>query len=76
MPENSKKHRFLTVEQVAEELNLSASQVGALLKCGDLRGIQVGGRNEWRIDVTDVEYFIAEANRKTEQRIAAGDFDA
>jgi ribosomal protein S25 len=33
-----KKHRFRTVEQVAEELNVSVSQIRALLKAGDLRG--------------------------------------
>lgn len=36
--------RFLTIEQVAEELNVRASQIRALLKTGELRGIQIGGR--------------------------------
>jgi excisionase family DNA binding protein len=39
-----KGRRFLTIEQTAEELNVSDSQIRALLRTGDLRGIQVGGR--------------------------------
>jgi excisionase family DNA binding protein len=68
--------RFLTVDQVAEELNVSAVQVRALLKSGDLRGIPVGGRGLWRIGATDVEDYIAEAYRRTAERIASGDLGA
>ncbi|UKA48955.1 helix-turn-helix domain-containing protein [Arthrobacter sp. FW305-123] len=73
MTEDIKRPRFLTVEQVAEELNVSVSQIRASLKSGDLRGIQIGGRNVWRIAVTDVEDYIAEAYRQTAERIAAGE---
>lgn len=52
---------------------MSEAQIRALLRSGDLRGIQVGGRGAWRIGVNDVEDFIAEAYRKTAERIAAGD---
>jgi excisionase family DNA binding protein len=34
-----KKHRFLTTEQAAEELNVSPNQIRALLKTGELRAI-------------------------------------
>lgn len=34
----------LTIEQAAKGLNVSDMQVGALLKMGEFRGIQVGGR--------------------------------
>lgn len=67
------KHRFLTIEQAAEELNVSDSQIRALLKTGELRGIQIGGRGAWRIGMADVDDFIAEAYRRTGERIAAGD---
>jgi excisionase family DNA binding protein len=36
--------RFLTIEQAAEELNVKPNQIRALLRAGELRGIQVGGR--------------------------------
>ncbi|KIA73438.1 excisionase family protein [Arthrobacter sp. MWB30] len=76
MAESVKKPRFLTIEQVADELNVSVSQIRALLRAGDLRGIQVGGRNVWRIAVTDVEEYIVEAYRLTAERIATGDLPA
>jgi excisionase family DNA binding protein len=49
------------------------SQIRALLKSGELRGIQVGGRNVWRIAASDVEDYINEAYRRTAERIAAGE---
>lgn len=73
MSDETKKYRFLTVEQVAEELNVSVSQIRALLKSGELRGIQVGGRNVWRIAASDVEDYIIEAYRRTAERVAAGE---
>lgn len=36
--------RFLTPTQVAEELNVKPNQVHALIKVGELRAFQVGGR--------------------------------
>lgn len=36
--------RFLTIEQVAQELNVGEPLVRAMLKSGELRGIQIGGR--------------------------------
>jgi excisionase family DNA binding protein len=42
--------RFLTIEQAAEELNVSLNQIRALLKTGELRAIQIGGRGYlWQI---------------------------
>jgi excisionase family DNA binding protein len=67
------KRRFLTVEQVAEELNVGLPMVWTLLKSGELRGIQIGGRGLWRIATSDVEDFINEAYRATSERIAAGE---
>lgn len=69
----STKRCFLTIDQVAEELTVSDVQVRALLKAGELRGFQVGGRGMWRIGVKDVEDFISEAYRKTAERIALGE---
>jgi excisionase family DNA binding protein len=71
--EEPKKRRFLTVEQAAEELNVSSNQIRALLKSGDLRAIQVGGRGMWRIGTNDLEDYIAGAYRRTEERIASGE---
>lgn len=67
--------RFLTIEQVAEELNVGTPSVRALLKTGELRGIQVGGRGMWRIARLDVEDYISDAYRKTAERISSGEIE-
>ncbi|WP_258006672.1 helix-turn-helix domain-containing protein [Arthrobacter sp. AFG20] len=38
------KPRFLTIEQAAEELNVKASLIRGLIKAGELRALQLGGR--------------------------------
>ncbi len=48
MSDAPKNRRFLTIGQAAEELNVSVAQIRSLLKTGELRGIQVGGRGLWR----------------------------
>lgn len=69
------KHRFLTVEQVAEELNVKESLVRGLIKTGELRALQVGGRGLWRVGRQDVEDYIAGGYRRTAERIAAGELE-
>lgn len=64
--------RFMTIEQVAEELSVGLPQIRALLKSGELRGLQVGARGLWRIGVQDFEDYIAEAYRRTAKRVEAG----
>lgn len=67
------KPRFLTIEQVAEDLNVKPPLVRALIKSGELRAIQVGGRGMWRIGRKDLEDYIEQAYRQTADRIKAGD---
>lgn len=67
--------RFLTIEQVADELNVGLPSIRALLKSGDLRGIQVGGRGMWRIARQDVEAYIEAAYQKTSQQVQSGNLE-
>lgn len=67
------KRRFLTIEQVAEELNAKASLIRGLIKTGDLRAIQIGAAGHWRIGIQDLEDYIADAYRKTAERISSGE---
>jgi excisionase family DNA binding protein len=46
------QQRFLTPTQAAEELNVKPNLIHALIKTGELRAIQVGGRGMWRVQVT------------------------
>jgi excisionase family DNA binding protein len=72
MPQEPKR-RFLTIEQVAKELNVGKPLVQALLRNGDLRGMQIGSRGKWRVASTDAEDYINQAYKTTADRIAAGD---
>lgn len=65
--------RFLTIEQVSEELNVGAPAIRSLLKTGELRGIQIGGRGIWRISREDLEAYVQGAYEKTAERVASGD---
>lgn len=67
------KRRFLTIEQVAEELNVGLPLVRTLVKTGELRALQIGGRRAWRVGVNDLEDYISQAYKTTAERIAAGD---
>lgn len=75
MTDEPKKLRFLTIAQAAEELNVNQNQIRALIRTGELRGIQVGGRGVWRIGASDIEDYITEAYRRTAERLAAGDLE-
>lgn len=69
---NKPAARFMTVEQVAEELSVGIPQVRSLLKCGELRGLQIGARGLWRIGVQDFEDYISEAYRLAAGRVGVG----
>lgn len=61
MTEVAGRPRFLTVEQVAEELSVGPPLVRSLLKSGELRGIQIGGKGLWRMAAADLEAYIEDA---------------
>ena len=50
--------RFLQLADVAEELNISPRQAYALVNSGELPAIRVGGRGQWRIEVSELEAYI------------------
>jgi len=62
--------RFLTLADVAEILNISPSQTYALVRSGDLQGIQIGGRNQWRVERSKLEDYIEAAYRRTAASLA------
>ena len=51
--------RFLTLADVADILNISASQTYALVRNGDLEAIKIGGRGQWRVEREKLEGYIA-----------------
>ena len=52
------KPRFLTLDDVAEILNVSWSQAYALVRRKELIAIQIGGRGQWRVEVDELERYI------------------
>lgn len=60
--------RFLTLADVREILNISAPQAYALVKSGELPAIQIGGRNVWRVEATELEAYIARMYEQTRAR--------
>ena len=57
--------RFLQLADVAEVLNISASQTYALVRSGDLPAIKVGGRGQWRVERSKLEEYIERAYAET-----------
>jgi excisionase family DNA binding protein len=50
--------RFLSLTDVAETLNISASQTYALVRSGELPAIKIGGKGTWRVESTALEEYI------------------
>ena len=53
-----KQPRFLRLEDVADELNVSMQQARSLVRTGALPAIKVGGRGIWRIERSELESYI------------------
>jgi excisionase family DNA binding protein len=64
--------RMLSLEQVQEILNLGMPSIYALVKSGELRAAQFGGRNIWRVREDDLAAYIDAAYAKTAESIASG----
>jgi len=65
--------RFLTLADVAEILNVTSRQVYALVRSGDLRGIQIGGRGQWRVEAVELEDYIQRQYARADEALAADD---
>lgn len=50
--------RFYTLSDVCEVLNISMSQARSLVRNGELPAIQVGGRGQWRVEISKLEKYI------------------
>lgn len=75
LDEKARPLRFLTLQQVADELNTKHSTIRALIASGDLPAIQIGGRGQWRIERTKLEDYITGAYAKARTDIARGDVE-
>jgi excisionase family DNA binding protein len=64
--------KMLTLDEVQEILSLGKPLVYALVKSGELRAAQFGGRGIWRVREDDLAAYIDAAYEKTAERIASG----
>ena len=69
--------RVYTVTEIAEILQTKVNHVHAMLRRGEIRGIQIGNRGQWRIERTELDryidsrYKVADAERAAQQAQAA-----
>lgn len=66
--------RFLKLADVAEVLNISTSQVYALVRNQELPAIKIGGRGQWRVERDRLEAYIARMYDETSAFIAEHPF--
>jgi excisionase family DNA binding protein len=57
--------RFLTMQDVADELATTFSQVYHMVRSGELPAIKIGGRGQWRIERSKLEEYIAKKYDET-----------
>lgn len=57
--------RFLQLNEVAEELAVSLSQVYHMVRSGELPAIKVGGRGQWRVERDQLEGYISQKYQET-----------
>jgi len=67
--------RFIQLNDVCDILDISATQSYALVRSGELSAIKVGGRGQWRIEISEVEAFIARMYQETQVFVAGHPFN-
>lgn len=65
------QQRFLQLADVAEVLNISAAQVYALVRRGEIKAIKIGGRGQWRVETTELEAYIRRLYHETTEFITS-----
>ena len=59
--------RFMTMQDVADELATSLSQIYHMVRSGELPAIKIGGRGQWRIERARLEEYISRKYEETAQ---------
>jgi excisionase family DNA binding protein len=62
--------RFLHLSDVADELNVTDSQVYHLVRSGELPAVKIGGRGQWRVERTKLEEYIQARYAETAEWVA------
>jgi excisionase family DNA binding protein len=67
--QNRTMPRFLTLADVAEQLQINSPAAYALVRSGELKAIQVGGRGQWRVEEKMLEQYIEERYAEADRMI-------
>ena len=71
MGNNGLMPRFLTLADVAEQLQISAAACYALVHSGELPAFQIGGRGQWREVKANLKQFIDDRHAAARAMLAA-----
>jgi excisionase family DNA binding protein len=63
---------LLKPADVARLLNVTVSQVYALMRSGELPALKIGRKGTWRVSPEHLEAYLARLTREAEARAAAG----
>lgn len=66
--------RFYKLDEVAEMLSTSHSQVYALVRRGDLAAIKLGGRGQYRVEQREIDRYVERLYAETREWIASHPF--
>jgi excisionase family DNA binding protein len=66
--------RFIQLSDVSEILDISSTQAYALVRSGELTAIKVGGRGQWRVEVSELENYIQRMYSETKTFVASHPF--
>ncbi|KAA9395587.1 helix-turn-helix domain-containing protein [Kocuria coralli] len=64
--------QFYTLADVAEILSASPAQVRAMVRSGELPAIQIGGRGQWRIQITVFDDWVQRKHQETAEAVRSG----
>ncbi|HEY7225771.1 MAG TPA: helix-turn-helix domain-containing protein [Micromonosporaceae bacterium] len=66
--------RFLTLEEVAEELAVTRTQIYTMARKGEIPAIKIGQKGHWRVERSRLEEWIAEQYRATAEYVRKNPF--
>lgn len=69
-----RRSRFITLDDVMEELSTSRAQVYALVRSGELPAIKIGGRGQWRVEVAEFDRWVERQYEQTAKFIGENPF--
>jgi excisionase family DNA binding protein len=61
--------RFLTLDEVAEELAVTKTQVYTMVRKGELTAIRIGTKGHWRVERVKLEEYIAAQYTQTAEYV-------